>query len=431
MTDGSTSVSIIVPTWNGRDYVSACLTSLLGQDYRDFEVIVVDNASEDGTPRIIAQGYPGVRLLCNERNLGFAGGVNVGIRASGGDIVILFNQDAVAEPGWLSAMAAGIMAKPNIGVAGCKIYLQAEKGRLWHTGTTIEPPRMQPTLRGDREMDHGQYDSVAEVECVVGAAMAVRRCVFDEIGLFDEDYFFYLEDTDLCMRARAAGYQVVYLPNAVARHHVAGSLGDTSALTFRYYHQSRLLFLLKHFDAEWFISQFVPAEMQWLRAGRNFTEYHALREAYLFTLSGLIRCSQPFRFAEKRFCGERRGMIIEGLGQLLAGLSGITQPEPIAGSWLPAQVSDPWWLVTERPFASPVPLIGPFIAWVRETWNNVSARWYVRGLLLQQMKINRRLAVSVETNERLVRELIREVVSLQHKLAETASRDGNEDSQVV
>jgi GT2 family glycosyltransferase len=421
------TVSVIVPAWNGRDDIAACLDSLLSQTCPANEIIVVDNASSDSTADLVAARYPAVNLLRQTRNLGFAGGVNAGIRATGSDIVIMFNQDAVAEPDWLAAMVAGMAAAPDIGIVGCKIYYDGADNLLWHTGTLIVPPRMQPILRGDRETDQGQYDATADMEAVVGAALAVRRSVLDMIGWLDEDFFLYLEDTDLCLRARRAGYRVVYVPTAVARHKVAGSLGKGSVGTLRHYHRSRLLFLLKHFDAAWFTDRFVPAELEWLHATAGYGDCHALREAYTAASVGLLRCAPPFAFAGSRFEAPQRARIIAALFRLAGELAGVLQVEPVDGAWLPAPAgqagngSSTWWQLWERPFVSSVPLLGSLIARFRETWNSVAARWYVRGILNQQLQINRRLAGEVETHQRILSELTQEIVSLQRRIEEMAS----------
>ena len=421
--------SIIIPAWNGKEYIDDCLNSLLAQDYPDFEVIVVDNGSSDGTPDWVAEHFPAVTLIRNKKNLGFAGGVNVGLRAATGKILALFNQDAVAEPGWLTSMANGLMASPDIGIAGCKIYYRDTKV-MWHAGVWMTGELGQPVHRGDGETDCGQYDSVVEADAVTGAAMAIRRDTLDDIGLLDEDYFLYFEDIDFCLRARAAGYVVVYLPRAVAHHHVSASLGPGSVPTLRYYHPSRLLFVLKHFDAQWFGSQFLAGEVARLNAGLLHSEYRLIREVYLSTMSGLIRNISPYEFAQQRFDADQREMIVAALSCLAEAVIEAVQIEPGERLWLLGEETGNWWEVEERPFTSSVSVLGPVFARFRQTWNNVAARWYVRGLLVQQLEINRRLVFTVEMNNRLIQDLNRDVVSLHRVLARLRVVEDVQDREV-
>jgi GT2 family glycosyltransferase len=412
--------SIIIPTWNGIEYIEDCLNSLLNQDYPDFEIIVVDNDSSDGTPDWVAERFPTITLIRNERNLGFAGGVNAGLRAARGDVLMLFNQDAAAQPEWVRAMVLGLTASPDVGIAGCKIYYWGGK-TIWHAGVIFPDPRMQVVHRGDGETDHGQYEQPVDVDAVTGAAMAIRRGVLDAIGLLDEDYFVYFEDIDFCLRAKEASYRVVYLPQAVAQHHVATSLGFGSLQIFERYHRSRILFLLKHFDADWLSDHFLPAEVAWLNTGLSFHEYRTLRTAYVHTMLGLIQGVQQYQFVRRRFDRERREAIAKVLSRLAEAIIEAMQIEPGERLGILGEETGNWWQVTERPFTSSVPLLGPFIARFRDIWNNVAARWYVRGLLVQQLEINRRLVLTVEMNTRLVEDLNREVVLLSQHVARLSS----------
>jgi GT2 family glycosyltransferase len=413
-------VSIVIPAWNGIEYIEDCLNSLLSQDYPDFEIIVVDNASSDGTPEWVAERFPTVTLICNERNLGFAGAVNVGLRAARGDVLMLFNQDAAARPGWMRAMVLGLTASPDVGIAGCKIYYWDRK-TIWHAGVIFPDPRMQMVHRGDGETDHGQYEQPVDVDAVTGAAMAIRRGVLNAIGLLDEDYFVYFEDIDFCLRAKEAGYRVAYLPQAVAQHHVATSLGFGSLRIFERYHRSRILFLLKHFEADWLRDRFFSAEVDWLKKGLNFHEYRLLRTAYLHAMLGLIQGGELYQFVRRRFDREQREVIAKVFSRLTEAIFEAMQIEPGVRLGILGEETGNWWQVTERPFTSSVPLLGRYIARFREIWNNVAARWYVRGLLVQQLEINRRLVLTVEMNNRLIQDLNRDVVLLSQHMARLPS----------
>jgi GT2 family glycosyltransferase len=406
--------SVIVTAWNGRGYIEDCLDSLLSQSYPIYEVIVVDNASSDGTPELIAQKYKTVRLIRNEKNLGFAGGTNVGIRAAKGEILALFNQDAVADQDWLANMIAGITESPDIGVVGCKIYHYGQARVLWHAGSVIVGSRRQPILRGVHELDWGQYDTVEDVEAVVGAAMAVRRSVLDRVGLLDDGYFMYLEDTDLCLRVRQAGYRVVYLPQAVAYHHVAGSLGQGTLGTLRFYHRSRIRFLLKHFDPSWFVEEFLPAEIEWMHCSAGLNDYLALQEAYMWTIIDLLEHAGSFRAFQERFTTYEQLRLIDALSRLMNESIHCARDQAVVDAWtLEKEANDSRWRLREFPFVSSVPLLGPFISFCREVWNNMATRWYVRKLLEQQMQINWELNANLEAQNRLLRVLMQQIVSLQ------------------
>jgi GT2 family glycosyltransferase len=178
-------VSIIVPTWNGRRYIDNCLNSLLRQAYPSLEVIVVDNASTDGTPQVIAEHFPTVKLIHNDRNLGFSGGVNVGLRTAEGDALIFFNQDAAAEPEWLRLLISGLYAAPDIGVVGCRI-LNLEDQTIQHAAGYLNLPRALPASLNVDQSETDQDCQPVDVEFVTGAAFGLHRRVFEAIGGLDD-----------------------------------------------------------------------------------------------------------------------------------------------------------------------------------------------------------------------------------------------------
>ena len=398
--------SIIIPAWNGKEYIDDCLNSLLAQDYPDFEVIVVDNGSSDATPDWVAEHFPTVTVIRNERNLGFAGGVNVGLRVARGEVFILFNQDAVAEPGWLAALVSGLLAAPDIGIAGCKI-LDIDGKTIQHAGGYLTMPQALPSHFGIGQAETGQYDQSKDVDFVTGAAFAIRREVLQSIGFLDESFYFYFEDVDYCYRARAAGFRIVYLPDAVLRHHGKASLGDGTVTYHTYYHTSRLQFVLKHQGVPFFISHFRSAERAWLRGGISPEESAGLRQAYQNMREGAV-------------------WIINGLSpdddtyvELLSALSGLRQQVYVACSieaFFPldekprSQESSPhpWWEVQERPFVSSVPIIGPLIAWFRTLWNSVSTKWFVRDMRQQQNEVNRIVVKHLDTHAQVTRDFDQE-----------------------
>ncbi len=390
--------SIIVPSWNGKSYIEACLDSLLGQDYPHFEVIVVDNASTDGSAELIAAQYPTVRLIRNERNVGFAGGVNVGLRAAAGQILVLFNQDASAQPDWLAALVAGLLAAPDIGVAGCKI-LNVDSQIIQHAGGSLTVPQSQPSHIGLGEIDVGQYEQPADVDYVTGAALAFRRDILETIGYFDEAFFFYYEDVDYCYRARAANFKVLYVPRAVVYHYGNSSLGIATVAHHANFHASRLQFVIKQWGIPYFISQFQPIELAWFRTIPTSEERVGLHQAYQTIITQVAR--QPSALA-----GSTQAELLAGLCRLRQQIFAAYLNEAWHSleqliSMLP-QSTKGWWVVEERPFSSHVPVIGPIIAWLRTIWNDVSTKWFVRLILQQQNEVNRILAQRQTIQEQIL-----------------------------
>lgn len=420
--------SIIIPTWNGQAFIEACLTSVLAQVYPKFEVIVVDNASSDGTPVLVAEKFSTVHLLQNDRNLGFAGGVNVGLRAASGDILILLNQDVVLNPGWLQALSAGLLSAPDVGLAGCKI-LNLDSPVIQHAGGYLAMPLALPGHYGLGQLDEDHDEEMQDVDFVTGAALAIQRRVVDTIGYFDESFFFYFEDVDYCYRARAAGFRVVYVPAAVLHHHDKASLGAGTAAYFANFHTSRLQFVLKHAGAAYFVAQFQPAEKDRLNQITSLAERVGLRQAYQHLLEEVGWMGKELSLKESSQT-ELLTALRELREQVYAHFPAETEAAPQQTPGSAGQTPpEGWWEVKERPFVSPVPLIGPMIARFRTLWNNVSTTWFVRALLQQQNHVNRMLVLELEKQNQILemqsqilRDLDRDQTRLTTRIAEVLHR---------
>jgi hypothetical protein len=236
-------ISVIVLNYNGRGFLNGCLTSLASQTYSDFEVIVVDNGSRDGSPEYIEENYPWVRLAKNDENLGFAGGTNVGIRAAKGEFVITLNNDSRADSRFIEELIKP-MADPEVGVCAAKMLFP--DGRINSAGICISRSGAAWD-RGMFEPDRGQYEFVEEVFGACAGAALYRREMLDEIGLFDEDFFLYLEDVDLAFRARLAGWKCLYVPGARVIHHHGGTAGVGSDLAVYYGNRNIVWYPIKDF----------------------------------------------------------------------------------------------------------------------------------------------------------------------------------------
>ncbi|MEI6756026.1 MAG: glycosyltransferase family 2 protein [bacterium] len=225
------NTAIIVPNWNGKESLGACLDSLLVQSVKS-TVIVVENASTDGSLEYIKKSYPAVELVVNKKNLGFAGGVNSGIKRAlelKCDAVALFNNDAVADKNWLETLVAKLKSDDALGIVTGK--LMGENGvKLDSTGDQYTVWGL-PYPRGRGEKDAGKYDKSEEVFAASGGASLYRATMLKEIGLFDEDFFAYYEDVDISFRAQLAGWKVVYEPAAVAYHQIGATSSKIKGFT--------------------------------------------------------------------------------------------------------------------------------------------------------------------------------------------------------
>ncbi|MGE5140944.1 MAG: glycosyltransferase family 2 protein [Rudaea sp.] len=242
-------VSIVIPNWNGAHLLPVCLNSLVPQTYRNFEILVVDNASTDSSREMLARDYPTVRVVALETNRGFAGGVNAGIRAARGEIIALLNNDTEAGPGWLAELVAALARNPRAGMAASKLRLYADRDKLHSAGDFYRVEGV-PGNRGVWEADHGQYDDPDVEPRVFGAcagACAYRKTMLDEIGLFDEGLVSYCEDVDLNWRARLAGYDCEFAPNSIVYHMVSATGGGARASY--YVGRNFILVLAKNYPA--------------------------------------------------------------------------------------------------------------------------------------------------------------------------------------
>ena len=384
--------SVIIPVWNGREYLPGCLDALLAQEYPDFEVIAVDNASVDGSAELIAEKYPQVRLIRNIHNLGFAGGCNAGLKVAQGDVLVLLNQDTVVLPGWLRALVEALQ-KPEVGIVGCKI-LYPDGKTIQHAGGWIEWPLGLAHHYGQGELDQGQWDQHREVEYVTGAAMAFQRRLIDQIGGMDEGFWpGYFEDADFCFRAREIGYKTLYIHEAVVLHKETTSISDQFKLSCAY-QKGRLRFILKHMPPYRFLNEFVNAEKSYqkqaLRGQENgplqIAYLEAMRSAPIIAMTRWRADAQIIRAILSSLQDLFEHSMIESQGKLLE-MIGKTQllPYGIRSSVASIPGFPP---LREFQFQSSVPIIGPFIVYLRRLFFSVSAKWVIEDLMRQQEAIN-------------------------------------------
>ena len=225
------NTAIIVPNWNGKESLGVCLDSLLSQSINS-TIIVVENASTDGSLEYIKNSYPEVELVVNKRNLGFAGGVNSGIRRAlelKCDALALFNNDAVAEKDWLKNLTVAMEGSSNVGLVAPKILSKFEK-KLDSAGDMYTSWGL-PYPKGRKESDDGQYDKPGNIFSASGGASLYRASMLKEIGLFDDDFFAYYEDVDISFRAQLAGWKIMYEPSAIAYHEIGATSSKIHGFT--------------------------------------------------------------------------------------------------------------------------------------------------------------------------------------------------------
>jgi GT2 family glycosyltransferase len=235
-------VSVVVVTWQGAHLLADCLDSLARQTF-PHDVIVVDNASTDATPEILGR-YPDVRVVRTERNLGFAGGAELGLRAARSEFVAFLNNDATAEPDWLAALHSGITADPRIAAVTSLLLLAGSDPPVVNNAGVV----LLPTLYGaDRSAgaDPASVDEPAEVFGFSGGAALLRRSAAIAVGGFPTPFFLYYEDTDLSWRLRLAGWSIRYQPTAVVHHRHAASTDRRSPLFAFHNERNRLLLVVR------------------------------------------------------------------------------------------------------------------------------------------------------------------------------------------
>lgn len=253
------TISVVVVNWNRRELLRACLQSLARQQIQHpFEVVVVDNGSHDGSQNMVREEFSAIaafrlQLICNAANRGFCAANNQGFAASATEFVALLNNDAEAEPQWLSALSSAFANRPQVGMAASKILVYEDPQRIDKVGHMIYLDG-QNRGRGSGQMDLGQYERVEQVLWPDGCAAMYRREMLDEIGCFDEDFFAYADDAELGLRARIAGWECLYIPAAVVRHHRGATLGLRSVRRLELIERNRVLLAAKLF----------PWELLWL-----------------------------------------------------------------------------------------------------------------------------------------------------------------------
>jgi GT2 family glycosyltransferase len=285
MSENAPTLSVIIPNWNGRRFLAECIDSLKTQTYRDFETILVDNGSSDGSADFVEQSYAGfVRVLRNTENLGYTGGNNEGIRSARGQYVVLLNNDTVVEPGWIEELIKATRCDASVGMWASKVKAYDDRNRIEAVGELIYRDGLN-RARGQYEADVGQYEKAEEILFPPGCGAMYRRRLFEEMGGFDEDFFAYGDDAEVGLRFRLAGWKCFYVPGAVLYHKGSGSTGQYSPFKAFYVERNRFWITIKYFPAPLlFLSLFFTCYRFFLQAfgalthrgaAGKFTEIHS------------------------------------------------------------------------------------------------------------------------------------------------------------
>ena len=303
-------VTVIVINWNGRHFLDDCLRTLLAQAYPNFEVILADNGSRDGSVDHVRTAYSTVKIMAFAENLGFAEGNNRAILASEGEYVITLNNDTWVEPGWLAALVAAAESDPGVGMVASKMIFARNPTMVNSTGICMDPV----AIAWDRNGGDTDDPSDAQIEAVFGpcaGAALYRRAMLDEIGLFDVDFFAYLEDVDLAWRAQLCGWRALYTAQARVFHIHSGTSKEGSIFKSRLLGRNKIWTIIKNYPNR-FIWFYLPliivydlAAVLYSGLGRRDMAAFSGRLQGLRKLPIMMRKRRALRTLRRQLCENR------------------------------------------------------------------------------------------------------------------------------
>lgn len=250
-------VSVIVLNWNGRQFLPECLDSLAAQTLRDFEVVLVDNGSADGSAQFVRDNYPWVNLVELPENIGFAAGNNRGLETAAGEFIVALNNDTRVEPDFLAELLAAAQAAPKVGMVAGKMLNYYHPERIDAVALKIGVNGLGYNI-GFGELDTGQYDGGLKAFAPCGGAALYRRAMIEEVGFFDPDFFAYYEDFDLAWRGHLAGWDCVSAPRAVVYHVHSATSGEWSPFKVYQTHRNKWYVIVKNWPAA-LLARHLPA----------------------------------------------------------------------------------------------------------------------------------------------------------------------------
>lgn len=240
--------TVVIPNYNGIKYLKGCLDSLREQSRHDFKVLLIDNGSQDGSTQLVESHYPEVELVCFPENRGFCGAVNEGIRRADTPYVILLNNDTVCDPEFVAELIAAMEKSPKCFSCASRMVKMQDSGIIDNAGDYYCALGWAYAYGKDKPAKY--YRKRREIFSACAGAAIYRREVFDEIGMFDEAHFAYLEDVDVAYRAKIAGYRNYYIPEAIVRH-VGSATSGSIYNEFKIRHSSRNSVYLIYKNMPW------------------------------------------------------------------------------------------------------------------------------------------------------------------------------------
>lgn len=238
-------MTVVIPNWNGKELLEPCLDSLYRQEFQDFETIVVDNGSTDGSVPLVQEDFAQVRIIRFDENRGFSAAVNAGIAASESPYIALLNNDTEVHPLWLKELVGALDADANAGSAASKILFFSDPSSVNSAGDEFSLfgiAYQRRLMRGDSDLFH----KPRYVFSACAAAALYRRELFDAVGLFDEAFFAYQEDVDWGFRAQLVGYRCRFVPKAIVYHKHHGTLSKGSSLWLYLRERNKYFVLIKN-----------------------------------------------------------------------------------------------------------------------------------------------------------------------------------------
>jgi hypothetical protein len=240
--------SVIIPNWNGRELLGPCLAALYRQEYHDFETIVVDNGSTDGSENFVRENFPYVTIISFAENRGFSAAVNAGIAASKSRYIVLLNNDTLVQPLWLKELVSALDAHAEVGSAASKILFFSDPTTVNSAGDEFSwfgVAYQKRLSRGDADL----FNTPTFVFSACAAAAIYRKELFEKIGLFDESFFAYHEDVDLGFRSQLAGYRCLFVPTAIVLHQHRATSSRMPSRWFYLRERNKLFVLIKNLPA--------------------------------------------------------------------------------------------------------------------------------------------------------------------------------------
>lgn len=295
------SFSIIIVTWNGLHHLKEFLPSVCATNYPDYEIILADNASTDGTVQWVSEHYPNVIIDTFDDNYGYCGGNNRAVKSASKDILLFLNNDVEVTPNWLHGLNDVFATDKNVAAAQPKLLAYKQKQQFEYAGAAggYMDAYGYPFCRGrifdEVENDAQQYDTEENIFWASGAALAIKKPIFKKLGGFDEEFEFHMEEIDLCWRVQRLGFKIRYTPKSIVYHLGGGSLAMGSPRKVYYNFRNNLFMLWKNYSTKELLLRFpirllldIVAALKAVLSG-NFAEFSAIVKAHFHFFLGLIR----------------------------------------------------------------------------------------------------------------------------------------------